>query len=126
AWLDDDVDISVHALIGPAGSGKTRLALEFCAAIDSDPAGKGEWIAGFVSPTDLSRFVDTLATHSFAWERQTLVVIDNAAQCGTALERWLDRVVSQKLDIKLRILLLDREAPEAFGWWHDLTKEQTQ
>src|SRR5271170_72992 len=30
AWLDDEADISVHALIGRAGAGKSRLALEFC------------------------------------------------------------------------------------------------
>jgi hypothetical protein len=45
AWLDDEIDISVHALIGRAGTGKTRLALEFCGTIDSDPSGKGEWRA---------------------------------------------------------------------------------
>src|SRR5437764_11006457 len=27
AWIDDEADISVHALIGRAGTGKTRLAL---------------------------------------------------------------------------------------------------
>jgi hypothetical protein len=72
AWLDDEANISVHALIGRAGTGKTRLALEFCRAIDSDPAGNGEWIAGFLSPADLSAVVETLTTQSFAWERQTL------------------------------------------------------
>jgi len=121
AWLDDEANISVHALIGRAGTGKTRLALEFCRAIDSDPAGNGEWIAGFLSPADLSAVVETLTTQSFAWERQTLLVIDYAAQCHHTLARWLDRLAEQKLDTKLRFLLLDREAPEAFGWWHELT-----
>ncbi len=121
AWLDDKADISVHALIGRAGTGKTRLALEFCRSIDNDPSGKGEWIAGFLSPAELSAVVETLATQSFEWERRTLLVIDYAAQCHQALARWLDRLADQKLDAKLRILLLDREAPEAFGWWHELT-----
>jgi tetratricopeptide (TPR) repeat protein len=121
AWLDDKADISVHALIGPAGTGKTRLALEFCGAIDSDPSGKGKWIAGFLWPGDLGAVVDTLATHSFEWERRTLLVVDYAAQCYQALTRWLDRLADEELDTKLRILLLDREAPEAFGWWHELT-----
>ena len=66
--------------------------------------------------------MDELATHSFVWERRTLLVIDYAAQCHLALGRWLDGLVSSKLDTKLRILLLDREAPESFGWWHDLTR----
>jgi hypothetical protein len=123
AWLDDDeVDISVRALIGPAGSGKTRLAIGLCQAIDGDPSGKGAWIAGFLSAGDLTQVVDTLATRSFTWERQTLLVIDNAAQCQPVLARWLDGLASQqKLDTKLRMLLLDREAPEGFGWWHELT-----
>jgi hypothetical protein len=121
-WLDDEVDISVHALIGPAGSGKTRLAIGLCQAIDGDPAGKGAWIAGFLSAGDLTPVVDTLATRSFAWDRPTLLVIDNAARCQQVLARWLDRLASQqKLDTKLRMLLLDREAPEGFGWWHELT-----
>ncbi len=48
-------------------------------------------------------------------------MIDYAAQCHSALGRWLDRLAYQKLETKLRILLLDREAPENFGWWHELT-----
>jgi hypothetical protein len=63
AWLDDETDISVCALIGRAGTSKTRVAIEFCRTIDSDPTGKGEWIAGFLSPEDLGPIVETLATH---------------------------------------------------------------
>jgi tetratricopeptide (TPR) repeat protein len=120
-WLEDEVDISVQALIGPAGSGKSRLAIGLCQAIDGDFGGKGEWIAGFLSPGDLTPVVDTLATHAFDWTRPTLLVIDNAAQGYRVLARWLDRLSSQKLSTKLRMLLLDREAPEGFGWWHELT-----
>jgi hypothetical protein len=120
-WIDDEVDISVHALIGRAGVGKTRLALEFCLKIDSDPNAKGGWLAGFLSPSELTPVVDTLATRDFVWQRPTLVVIDYAAQCHEALGRWLDRLVGRELDTKLRILLLDREAPEGFGWWRELT-----
>jgi tetratricopeptide (TPR) repeat protein len=120
AWFDDLADISVYALIGRAGTGKTRLAIEFCRTIDSDPAGNGKWVAGFLSPADLDSVVEALTTHSFIWERNTLLVIDYAAQCHQALARWLDRLADQKLDTKLRFLLLDREAPEAFGWWRDL------
>jgi hypothetical protein len=121
AWLDDEIDISVHALIGRAGAGKTRVALEFCGAVDTDPNGKGEWIAGFLSPGDLSAIVETLTTRSFAWQHRTLLVIDYAAQCHRALARWLDQLSYERLDTKLRILLLDRQAPEGFGWWHELT-----
>src|SRR5262249_9391888 len=121
AWIDDDVDISVHALIGRAGSGKTRLALEFCSKIDGDPDTKGDWLAGFISPSELASVVNALATRDFIWERRTLLVIDYAAQCHEALARWLDRLAGPRLDTKLRILLLDREAPDGFGWWRELT-----
>jgi tetratricopeptide (TPR) repeat protein len=120
-WIDDEVDISVHALIGRAGAGKTRLALEFCLKIDSDPNAKGGWLAGFLSPSELIPVVDTLATRHFVWKRPTLLVIDYAAQCHEAVGRWLDRLAGQELDTKLRILLLDREAHEGFGWWRELT-----
>jgi tetratricopeptide (TPR) repeat protein len=120
-WLDDEVDISIHALIGRAGAGKTRLAIEFCRTIDSDPGGEGEWIAGFLSPGDLVNVTEILATHSFEWERPTLLVIDHAAECHQILARWLDRLADRKLDKRLRLLLLDREAPQGFGWWHELT-----
>ena len=126
AWLDDGPDISVHALTGRAGIGKTRLALEICHQIDCDPAGKGLWLAGFLSPSDLTAVVETLATRSFTWERHTLLVLDYAAQCHKPLARWLDRLVHQTLDTKLRILLLEREAPESFGWWHELSNPAFQ
>jgi tetratricopeptide (TPR) repeat protein len=121
AWLTDDVDLSVYALIGRAGIGKTRLALEFCRTIDNDPSADGEWIAGFLSPADLNAVVETLTTHSFKWERSTLLVIDYAAQCYQALARWLDRLAEREHEAKLRFLLLEREAPQEFGWWHELT-----
>jgi hypothetical protein len=121
AWVDDEVDVSVHALIGRAGTGKTRLALEFCLKIDSEQNAKGGWLAGFLSPSLLPPVVDTLATRDFVWQRPTLLVIDYAAQCHEALGRWLDRLVGRELDTKLRILLLEREAPEGFGWWRELT-----
>ena len=72
-WIADEVDISVHALIGRAGSGKTRLALEFCSKLDSDPKAKGGWLAGFLSPSELTPVVNTLAMRHFVWERPTLL-----------------------------------------------------
>ncbi|WP_146102029.1 hypothetical protein [Rhodopila globiformis] len=77
-WLDDPADLSVHALIGEAGSGKTRLALELCRLVDP-PDGSGDWLAAFVHPSDLRPIVDTLATRAFTWDRPTLLVVDYAA-----------------------------------------------
>jgi hypothetical protein len=120
AWLDDPADILVYGLIGRAGTGKTRLAIEFCRTVDSHWDGKGPWIAGFLSPLDLAEIDKAFATRGYDWERHTLLVFDYAAQCHEALGRVLDRLAERKLSAKLRILLLDREAPENFGWWHGL------
>jgi hypothetical protein len=47
AWLAEEIDLSVRALVGRAGSGKTRLAIELCRLIDPDqrvgPPESGGW-----------------------------------------------------------------------------------
>ncbi|XZQ27974.1 hypothetical protein ACTTAL_10455 [Rhodobacter capsulatus] len=113
AWLDDEVDISVHALIGSAGTGKTRLSIGLCAAIDGGATPGAGWLAGFLSPAHLPRLADAFATTAFDWTRSTLLVIDYAAQGYEALGRWLDHLAAgPRLEgAKLRILLLERQAP---------------
>jgi hypothetical protein len=98
AWLEDDVDISVHALIGPAGMGKTRLAMELCAAIDGDRTPNGNWVAAFLSPSELPRLADVYATSSFEWAQSTLLVIDYAAQGHEALTSLSGARVARELD----------------------------
>jgi hypothetical protein len=46
-WLDAEADISVHALVGRAGTGKTRLAIELSRAIDPEPASTRILARGF-------------------------------------------------------------------------------
>ena len=49
-------------------------------------------------------------------------MLDYAARCSTVLARWLDCLADlHLLATKLRLLLLDREASESSGWWHELT-----
>ena len=62
-WLDHEVDVSVKTIIARAGSGKTRLAVELCKAIDgaAKPAQSG-WLAGFVRPGDLAEVAEKLTT----------------------------------------------------------------
>ena len=121
-WLDKDIDVSVLTLIARAGTGKTRLAIELCKAVDDgDEPGSGAWDAGFIRPSDLASVIDRLATHSFDWQRPTLLVLDYAAAVHRELAKWLDRLASEAFVGRLRLLLLDREAPQGFGWWHDLT-----
>ena len=122
-WLDDPVDVSVKALIARAGSGKTRLALELCKLIDGGASpGQDGWVAGFVRPSDFAAVAEKLAMTRYVWPQPTLLVIDYAAAVHRPLADWLDRLVSEAFDGKLRILLLEREAPSDFGWWHDLSR----
>lgn len=114
AWLDADVDISVHGIVASAGTGKTRLAIGLCAAIDGGQACAGGWLAGFLSAGSLPAIASAHETADFDLEQSTLLVIDYAAQAHEALGRWLDRLAaapSMAPGIKLRILLLDRQAP---------------
>jgi tetratricopeptide (TPR) repeat protein len=122
-WAQAGNDVSVHALIARAGTGKTRLALELCKSLDGDfVPGAGGWVAGFIRPGDLATVIGALATRSFDWAQPTLLVIDYAAAVHRELAKWLDRLAAQPFSGKLRLLLLDREAPEGFGWFHDLTQ----
>jgi len=121
AWLDDALDLSVHGLIGQAGSGKTRLALELCRTVDP-PDGSGVWRAAFVTPSAIDTIVETLVTRQFEWDRPTLLVLDYAATAYRALARWLNALSTHSQTPKLRFLLLEREAPEQFGWWHELAR----
>ncbi len=121
AWLESDADISVQTLIGRAGTGKTRLAIELCSRVDgADKPGKAGWYAGFLRPADIANVVDQLATGQIEKGQPTLLVIDYASAIHRELAQWFDRLAAADFDGKLRFLLLDREAPENFGWWHEL------
>ena len=117
-WVNDPADVSVHALIGKAGTGKTRLAMELCGQVDADRSAQSGWLAGFLPASDVKSIPD----RDLIWPRPMLLVIDYAGQCGPELARWLDRLAANPPATKLRILLLEREAPDGFGWWHDLAQ----
>ncbi|HEY7809585.1 MAG TPA: tetratricopeptide repeat protein [Allosphingosinicella sp.] len=122
-WLETPVDVSVQGIVARAGTGKTRLAVELCKAVDGGrQPGRDGWIAGFLRPSDLASAAEQLATRAYDQAHPTLLVIDYAAAVHRELARWLDRLASVEFNGKLRFLLLDREAPEGFGWWHDLTR----
>jgi hypothetical protein len=113
AWLDRDKRISVRTLIGRAGSGKTRLALELCEET------RKEWDAGFVRDLELRRFLSAQNLSTWGWQRPTLVVIDYAASHSEALCGWLSELAdySGPATERLRLLLLERYAAQGSGWW---------
>ncbi|MBF0136644.1 MAG: toll/interleukin-1 receptor domain-containing protein [Magnetococcales bacterium] len=119
-WLNGGKPVSVRALIGGAGRGKTRLAMELVLAVEA-----WGWHAGFLSGEALTKLV---AQAECGWSCPTLAVIDYAAPQAAILHQWLkqlserqkkQRPVSGKV-VPLRILLLERMAEEGSGWWQTL------
>ncbi|QPB86020.1 tetratricopeptide repeat protein [Pseudoalteromonas rubra] len=119
-WLSDDRDISVFAITASAGSGKTRLAIELCEQAEQQPG----WAAGFVRSDDLAQLAHAFKFAQANWSHSLLLVVDYAGANAKALAQWLDAL--SQLDeladgIRVRILLLEREASKEAGWWHTLT-----
>lgn len=103
AFLDDDRPFSWWLWTGPAGVGKSRLALELCRA---QSAG---WHAGFLGERDQDRLATLRPLVP------TLVVIDYAAQRSAWLSDTLLALAQRHSGTKLRILVLEREA--SGPWW---------
>ena len=120
-WLEDGPAISVRVLVGAAGRGKTRLALELC-----EQAAERHWRAGFLTSRELVRFQDAQNAADWGWNAPTLVVVDYAASDAVRLNTWLAELSDHAAagDKKsgachLRLLLLERHAdPRGIGgWW---------
>lgn len=117
AWLEKDEPVSVHAIVGGAGSGKTRLALELCRRAED----RG-WQAGFVSADEIERFAEHEPID--AWDRDgpALVVVDYAARSARSLNRVLRGLVGRPQAHKVRFLVLERHAEREGGWWAELRR----
>lgn len=103
AFLNTEPTFSWWLWTGPAGTGKSRLALELCRAVS------GDWSAGFLreeSQPALDRLQPT---------RPMLVVIDYAAQRSAWLSDVLFRLSQRALHAPVRVLVLERQA--AGTWW---------
>ena len=114
AFLASPHTISVRVLVGGGGSGKTRLALALCDQMHAEG-----WDAGFVTSTEAERFFAGQNLSAWGWQKPTLVVVDDAAAKAQALGRWLDELADRTAPTPhpLRIVLLERSADPATGWW---------
>ena len=113
-WLGSASPIAVRVLTGPAGTGKTRLALEFV-----DEATEREWDAGFVTDRELERFAAQENLAAWGWQDPTLIVVDYAAACAQQLGVWLAELADNDSVPPLRLLLLERHADPDSGWWRE-------
>ncbi len=115
-WLDSDRQISVRTLIGRAGAGKTRLAIELLAELGNSA---NSWLAGFVTGRELMRFAQQHNLSGWGWHKPTLVVADYAAAYTKPLKIWLEELADHAVTSTgppLRLLLLEREASTDQGW----------
>jgi len=123
-WLANGRGISIRVLVGPAGRGKTRLALALC-----EQAAAVGWRAGILTSQELERFQDKQNAADWGWNAPTLVVMDYAASDAARLNAWLTELSDHASvddadtgrDCPLRLLLLERHAdPQAMGgWWQN-------
>jgi tetratricopeptide (TPR) repeat protein len=113
-WLTTSQPIAIRVLVGQAGSGKTRLALELCEAMIAD-----NWDAGFVTDRELVRFLQQQNLSAWGWQRPTLVVVDAAATRARLLHDWLVELADHVGDLErpLRLLFIERHADPTVGWW---------
>jgi hypothetical protein len=105
AWLSSAAPVSVRILTGPAGAGKTRLAIQFL----EDLSGS-RWRAGFLREAHLANLSQR------HWDQPTLAIVDYAASAAQPLKSWLAHLADQASEQPLRVLLLEREANPESGW----------
>jgi tetratricopeptide (TPR) repeat protein len=103
AFLGSDRRFAWWVWTGPAGAGKSRLAVELCRAVS------GAWHAGFLREADQSGLGDLQAL------LPTLVVIDYAAQRGAWLSDAILRLSQRSHGAPVRVLVLERAA--SGPWW---------
>jgi serine/threonine protein kinase/tetratricopeptide (TPR) repeat protein len=113
-FLDSASTFSWWLMTGPAGSGKSRIALELCHQASPD------WHAGFLSRTE-----KTFKWSQFRPSQKTLIVIDyvasRAAEVGEAVLTLCRASSSFKNPV--RVLLVERNKG---SWWTIFNREESQ
>ena len=116
-WLDGNARVSIRTLIGTAGTGKTRLAIEF---LNRQLPKRTGWALGWLRTEELRRFTTLNPLDRCSWARDTCIVIDYASAAVEPLRKLLKdslAAANNLLGARLRLLLLDR-TPD--GWYESL------
>lgn len=93
------------AIIGPGGSGKSRLAYEFQKQL---PLG---WHSYYLTTSDYERFFSS--NNLFA--QKTLLIADYVQEYAKELGMWMERISEQHHSSPIRVLLIERNSNEALG-----------
>ena len=117
-WLDGEARVSIRTLIGTAGTGKTRLAIEF---LNRQLPKRTGWDLGWLRTEELRRFTEHNALDQCSWAKDTCIVVDYASAAVEPLRKLLRDSLAAASNVrgtkKLRLLLLDR-TPD--GWYESL------
>lgn len=122
-WRSAPSQIAVRCVVGGAGAGKTRLAIEACEAAEAEG-----WAAGFAPSAELARFHAKQNLVHWALPQDALIVVDYAATSLPVLKEWFGFLAPERNRQdggKLRILLLERQADPENGWWAELTRRES-
>ncbi len=109
AFLAEDRPFSWWVWTGPAGAGKSRLAVELCRMVSDD------WHAGFLPEAHQHALV---GVHPLS---PTLVVVDYAAQRSQWLSEALLDLARRTDGPPVRLLILERDT--AGAWWDQLQRQ---
>ena len=127
-WAKSKKLFSIRSVIGPAGAGKTRFALELLKALKANRSRKGKsliaggWCGGFLDFDEVEAFDTKQSLSQCVWPNPVLIVVDYAATAGSILGTWLNftaRYLSEK-SRPVRVLLLERRADTQAGWLSSL------
>src|SRR5579859_56189 len=94
-WADEPHTMSVKFIVGDGGSGKSRLAAQFCAQLRTDG-----WSAGFVNIAERTAYKIN--------RKGGLLVIDYPEEDFPSVEAFLSDLARSEYPTRLRILLLTR------------------
>ncbi len=125
SFICEDAPALWAVISGNAGTGKSRVAAELVAMLVGDSPvsddahiAPGQWRAGFLREQST-----WLGSESAAWraETDTLLIIDSSARTGEDdyrslrgfLQSLVDRKETEGLRCRVRVLLLDRLAPDS-------------
>lgn len=118
SFLEGDAPFKWWAIVGPGGSGKTRLAYELKKIAEVD----GEWTVEFLNESIYSE-IEMLSNRQLNvdYPHRTLFVADHVQQHTSELGRWMNRLAAPdfRRTEPIRLLLIERNSGyenERYPW----------
>ncbi len=114
---DSERTLGILVIAGENGSGKSRLAIDFCHEVMEKPGKKENWNVRALTPG----FLEETAQIRWRPKKNILLFIDDAATYGESLLKWFEKLLRDDSRggllkrKKIRIVLMERAADFAPG-----------